>query len=164
MEETKILKLKRLDPSAVLPFKERETDRGWDLTAISDPLFNDKGYVYYKTGWAIELPAGYDARLFSRSSIRNYDLVLANSVGVVDEEYRGELIVSFKGVNRFSNDNHSVLGTLMQSIPSCNSVIYKKGDRVAQLVIEKRPLFRLEVVEELSETSRGDKGFGSTGR
>jgi dUTP pyrophosphatase len=95
---------------------------------------------------AIELPIGYHCELFPRSSITKMDLMLKNSIGLIDNEYRGELIFRF---HQFPMVN----GT--------NSV-YKKGDRIGQIVLRKTIHMPIMVVDELSDTSRGTGGFGSS--
>lgn len=145
-----ILKVKKLVPEAVMPIRAHETDAGWDLTAISDGEKGSEGYIQYRTGLAIQLPEGYDGFIFPRSSISKYDLILANGVGVVDQSYRGELLVRFRSLCRMDNESRNVRH-------------YKKGDRIAQLLIRARPEFSLEEVEELSSTDRAGKGFGSSG-
>jgi dUTP pyrophosphatase len=84
--------------------------------------------------------------VFPRSSIRNYDLVLSNSVGVIDSGYRGEIMATF-----------------LKGKPHDPDKIYKVGDRIAQLVIMPVPLVQYTEVDELSETERNTSGHGSTG-
>jgi len=153
MDEINVLKIKKLRQDAILPFRAHDNDAGWDLTAIENVTPSEKGYFEYRTGLAIQLPTGYDALIFPRSSISNYDLVLANGIGLVDEGYRGELLIRFKPCLRSA-------GSPFNSVHDLR--IYKKGDRIAQLVLRKRPLFIIQEVDSLSDSERSSGGFGST--
>ena len=145
-------KIKKLHKDAVIPKYETVGSVGMDLTAVSKE-YDEHGNVVFGTGLAIQIPEGYYADLRPRSSISKYDLVLANSVGTIDSDYRGELILKFKpsvyfGVNRGDDDG----------------VMYDVGDRIAQLVILPYPKVSFVEVDELSETERGTGGFGSTNK
>lgn len=106
----------------------------------------DKG-AKIPLGFAMELPAGYHAEILPRSSMgTKTTLRISNSVGVIDSDYRGEVCILL--------DNASL--SHLASI--------KDGDRVAQMLIVKDPEVELVSAEELSETERGENGFGSTGR
>lgn len=135
---------KKLVPEAVKPKFGKPGDAGADLVATSFDLTRD-GQVVYGTGLAVEIPEGMVGLVFPRSSIRNYGLTMANSVGVIDSGYRGEIMVTF-------------------NIKFMQVEMYAVGDRIAQLVIVPVPLIQYAEVEELSETSRGEGGHGSTGK
>lgn len=144
------VKIKKLHKDAVIPKYETVGSVGMDLTATSKK-YDEYGNVVFGTGISIQIPDGYYADLRPRSSISKYDLVLANSVGTIDSDYRGELILKFKpsvyfGVNRGDDDG----------------VMYNVGDRIAQLVILPYPKVSFVEVDELSKTDRGTGGFGST--
>ena len=146
------VKIKKLHKDAVIPKYETVGSVGMDLTAVSKE-YDEHGNVVFGTGLAIQIPTGYYADLRPRSSISKYDLVLANSVGTIDADYRGELILKFKpsvyfGVNRGDDDG----------------VMYDVGDRIAQLVILPYPKVSFVEVDELSDTERGTGGFGSTNK
>lgn len=141
--------IKKLDPKAKIPKYSKEGDAGLDLTAVSVSL-DKKGNIVYNTGLAFEIPKGYVGLVFPRSSVSNYSLNLANSVGVIDSGYRGSVSVKFKPS---LTTPHSQL-TLTK---------YKEGDRVCQLIILPYPQITFEEVEELSESNRGENGYGSTG-
>ena len=146
------VKIKKLHKDAVIPKYETVGSVGMDLTAVSKE-YDEHGNVVFGTGLAIQIPTGYYADLRPRSSISKYDLVLANSVGTIDSDYRGELILKFKpsvyfGVNRGDDDG----------------VMYDVGDRIAQLVILPYPKVSFVEVDELSDTERGTGGFGSTNK
>ncbi|MFH1521623.1 MAG: dUTP diphosphatase [archaeon] len=135
------IKVKKLKENAVVPKYAHEGDAGMDVVAISKRV-TDK-FVEYGTGLSFEVPEGYVMLIFPRSSVSKKDLVLANSVGVLDSGYRGELLIRFRVVGE-----------------DC----YEVGERVAQIMILPHPKVEFEEVEELGEAERGDGGFGSTGR
>lgn len=140
------IKVKKIVPEAVIPFYAKEGDSCMDITAISENIVEESGfgYVEYGTGLSFEVPKDHTMLIFPRSSISNQGLILSNSVGVLDETYRGELKFRFKYV-RGSNK-------------------YNVGDRVGQILVLPRPLMEMEEVEALSDTDRGEGGFGSTGK
>jgi dUTP pyrophosphatase len=140
------IKVKKIVPEAVIPFYAKEGDSCMDITAISENIVEESGfgYVEYGTGLSFEIPKDHTMLIFPRSSISNQGLILSNSVGVLDETYRGELKFRFKYV-RGSNK-------------------YNVGDRVGQILVLPRPLMEIEEVEALSDTDRGEGGFGSTGK
>lgn len=140
------IKIKKLHENAVIPSYSKEGDCGLDLTAISVTTVDkvDYGYIEYDTGLAIEIPEGYVGLVYPRSSISNTGLILANAVGVVDQNYRGSIKCRFK------------------AIP--NTQIYSVGDRIAQLIIQPIPKIEFKVVDELTDTNRNDLGFGSSGK
>lgn len=126
----------------------KQGDAGIDLTATSK-WYDEQGNVCYGTNRAFEIPQGYVGLLFPRSSNANKDLLLSNSVGVLDSGYRGEVMIKYK--------------------PSLNAEYriieeYNIGDRIGQLIIIPYPQIEFEEVEELSETERGSGGYGSTGK
>jgi len=149
MNEPMMVKVKKLNGEAVVPHYSRQGDAGLDLVAVS--IERNDQYIEYGTGLAVEIPKGYVGLLFPRSSVSNYDLVQANSVGVIDCNYRGEIKVRFK-----------CTGTLKSPFIMFEK-LYNMGDRVAQLVIIPYPNILLVESEELSDTNRGDNGFGSSG-
>lgn len=139
------LRVKKLTDVAKLPTKAHPTDVGFDLFAISEFTVNEKdfGYLEYGTGLSVTPPPGYYCQIVPRSSISKTGLILANSVGTIDPDYTGELIVRFKWIPKTAK--------------------YKIGEKIAQLVILPLPEVEVEEVEELEETERGIGGFGSTG-
>lgn len=144
------LKIKKLDPNAVIPQYAKPGDAGLDLVATSLTLDENNNLVY-GTGLAIEIPTGYVGLLFPRSSNSKKDLILSNHVGVIDSGYRGEIIFKYK----------SSLCSSGQYITGKN---YEVGDKVGQLILFPYPQVTIEEVEELTETERGTNGFGSTGK
>jgi dUTP pyrophosphatase len=157
------IKFKKLHEDAVLPSYAKAGDAGLDLTAVSNGkvFTNSEGndlwyYIEYRTGLAVEIDPGYVGLIFPRSSISKSSLILANSVAVIDSSYRGELLLRFKIDSSLVEDSDGEEGGKR---PSC----YKKGDRIAQLMVVPYPTLEPELVDEISETERGVGGFGSTG-
>ena len=137
------VKIKKLHSDAVIPTYAKSGDAGMDLVAtkiISNTTFD----VTYGTDIALEIPKGFVGLVFPRSSIRKYELILSNSVGVIDSGYRGELQATFKTTGFRPK--------------------YEVGDRGAQIMIIPHPPIEFEEAAELSDTERGEGGFGSTGK
>ena len=140
------IKIKKLSEKAVIPSYAHQHDGGMDITATSmkenfSAIDQKHGYIEYGTDLAIEIPPGYMGLIFPRSSISNTSMSLANSIGLIDSAYRGEIKIRM----RYGAFN------------------YKTGDRIAQLVIMPRPCISLVEVDELDDTERGSGGFGSSG-
>jgi dUTP pyrophosphatase len=138
--------IKKITEEGVIPSYSRNGDAGLDLTATSFSIENDC-YVY-GTGIAIEIPEGYVGLIYPRSSISKYDLILANHVGVIDSNYRGELILKFKKTKTKSKKLNK---------------IYIVGDRIGQLIIMAYPSIEFSICEDLSSTNRNTANFGSSG-
>jgi dUTP pyrophosphatase len=134
------VKIKKIHPDAVMPSYAKPGDAGMDIVAVGKEV-TDK-YIEYQTGLCLEIPEGHVCLIFPRSSISKKDLMLCNSVGVLDSGYRGELVFRFQ---KFGED------------------VYKVGERVGQIVIMPYPKVNVEEVSELEESERGEGGFGSTG-
>lgn len=137
---------KRNHPDSVVPTKAYPADGGFDLTAVS--VSHQENYIEIDTGISIELPEGHVGLLFPRSSISKKDLDLCNSVGLVDEKFRGNITFRFNLVNARAGVKPD---------------IYKVGDRIGQLVIMPIPKIELVEVSEIDEnTERGTGGYGSS--
>ena len=152
------VKIKKLNPSAIVPTYAKDGDAGMDLVATSI-ISDTPEQITYGLGVALEIPKGFVGLVFPRSSIRKTGLQLSNSVGVIDSGYRGEVQATFNkifGSDRFYDE------TKLTEITSNN--FYKVGDRVAQIMIIPHPEIEFEEADELSDTERGDGGFGSTGK
>lgn len=142
--------IKKLSEDAVIPTYAKHGDAGMDLTAVSKK-YDEHGNVCYGTGLAFEIPNGHVGLLFPRSSSTKKDLVLGNSVGVIDSGYRGEVVLKFKRVLK-DVDQGSI--HLFEE--------YQVGDRIGQIIIMPIPKIEFNVVDELSTSDRGVGGFGST--
>jgi dUTP pyrophosphatase len=134
--------IKRLHENATIPFYAKESDAGMDLV-ITDIKGETEWDISYGFGISMEIPDGFMGLVFPRSSIRKTDLILSNSVGVIDAGYRGEIQATFK---------------------KTGGAVYKIGDRGAQLIIIPHPIVEWNEVNELNNTERGEGGFGSTGK
>ena len=137
------VRFKKCADNAKTPKYASEDDACLDLFASSLQI-DDFGNLTYDTGIAFEIPKDYVGLVFPRSSVFKKTLILKNSVGVIDSGYRGTIQVKFSSLRE-------------------SNVIYDVGDRVAQIMIIPRPSVELEEVDELSDSTRGTGGFGSTG-
>ena len=138
--------VKKLHPQAVLPSLGSEYAAGADLYSVEEITLQTGETKLVHTGLAMEIPVGYGGFIFARSGLATKrGLAPANKVGVVDADYRGEIMVALH--------NH---GSAAQTV--------EKGERVAQMVI--MPFLAAEYfeTEELSDTARGAGGFGSSGQ
>ncbi|MGN1153924.1 MAG: dUTP diphosphatase [Candidatus Gastranaerophilaceae bacterium] len=143
-----VLKIKRLEHNEILPEYKTEGAAGMDLcAAISEPIIlKPLERTLVPTGLKIELEHGYEAQIRPRSGLSiKHGITLINCVGTVDEDYRGEVCVP---VVNLSNETYAI----------------QPQERVAQMIIAKVEQAKIEVVTELSDTQRGEGGFGSTGK
>lgn len=141
------VKIKKISPNAVLPTYGTENAAGADLSAcLFAPITIDPGQTFVvKTGLTMEIPEGYVGLIYARSGLATKrGLAPANKVGVIDSDYRGEIMVALYNQSE-----------LPQKI--------EPGERIAQLVIAPYLQGVFNEVDELSDTTRGAGGFGSTG-
>ena len=150
----KVINVKKMYNEAILPTRAHDDDAGYDLYASSSDDANANCCVIipplesrkFKTGIAMQIPDGYVGLVFARSGLGiNKGITPRNCVGVIDSNFRGEIIVSLHNDNP---DRHISIDI---------------GDRIAQIVVVPYLRFDLQEVEELGTTDRGDKGLGSTG-
>jgi dUTP pyrophosphatase len=141
------VRIKKLNQNAVIPTYAKDGDAGMDLVATSI-ISTTSIQITYGIGLAMEIPKGFVGLIFPRSSVRKTRLMLSNCVGVVDSGYRGELQATFNKINQDSVSEND----------------YKVGDRIAQIMIIPHPDIQFEEADELSDTERGEGGFGSTGK
>ncbi|MCI6547052.1 MAG: dUTP diphosphatase [Coriobacteriaceae bacterium] len=140
------LPIKRIDPTVELPSYAYEGDAGLDLRSNEDVTLAPFERRLVGTGLAIAIPEGYAGFVQPRSGLALREgLSMANTPGLIDAHYRGELKVCAINLD-----------------PS-KSIHIERGERIAQLVIKRVPAVRLEEVDELDETDRGAGGFGSSG-
>ncbi len=142
-----LVAVKKLHPDAILPTYGSEFSAGADLYALAERelVFCPNETKFVRTGLAVEIPEGYVGLIYARSGLASKrGLAPANKVGVVDSDYRGEVMVALH--------NHS---REEQRVTS--------GERIAQLVIAPYLKAEFSEREELSATVRGEGGFGSTG-
>jgi dUTP pyrophosphatase len=151
------VKIKKLHLNAVIPTYAKSGDAGMDLVATKI-IKDTPEQITYGTGLAMEIPDGFVGLVFPRSSIRKNGLQLSNSVGVIDSGYRGEIQATFNkvfGGERYYDET--------KNTEDASNIFYKIGDRIAQIIIVPYPQIQFEETDELSDTERGEGGFGSTG-
>ena len=151
--------VKKLDSNAVLPTYAKHGDAGMDLTATSKS-YDEHGNVCYGTSLAFEIPTGFVGLLFPRSSNTKKDLILGNSVGVIDSGYRGEVMFKFKGAVSIYEMDLNYAGNFPCVGESADA--YEIGDRIGQIIIMPYPQIEFNLVDELSSSDRGVGAFGST--
>lgn len=142
------LKFKKLDENVNIPCYQTEGAAGMDLCAfLKEPVtLKSLERKLIPTGLKMELPHGYEAQVRPRSGMSiKHGITLVNCIGTIDEDYRGELCVP---VINLSNEEFTI----------------NNGDRIAQMVISAVTKADIQVVTELTETVRGEGGFGHTGR
>ncbi|WP_248922485.1 dUTP diphosphatase [Olsenella intestinalis] len=140
------LPIKRLDPTIELPSYAYAGDAGLDLRSSEDVTLEPFERRLISTGLAIAIPEGYAGFVQPRSGMAlKHGLSMANTPGLIDSHYRGELKV------------------IAINLDPREPISIKRGDRIAQLVIQQVPVVSLVEVEELDETDRGTGGFGSSG-
>jgi dUTP pyrophosphatase len=142
------IKIKKLNSEAKLPFRATFGSAGADLFACleADIVIASGERKLIPTGLSLEIPEGFGGFVFPRSSLASkHGISLSNCVGVIDSDYRGELKVALI--------NHS-----------SESFTIKNGDRIAQFVIIPVCAAEFTETQELTETKRGEGGFGSTGK
>lgn len=140
------LPVKRLDPTIELPSYAYAGDAGLDLRSSEDVTLDPFERRLISTGLAIAIPEGYAGFVQPRSGMAlKHGLSMANTPGLIDSHYRGELKV------------------IAINLDPREPISIKRGDRIAQLVIQQVPVVSLVEVEELDETDRGTGGFGSSG-
>lgn len=150
------MRVKRLYPNSKIPTRGSDYAAGYDLYAENVRDADDSAHHVIEimpgktlkvgTGIAVELPKGTFCAIYARSGLGiKHGIVPANCVGIIDEDYRGEIVVALH--------NHSD-----------KPFVFKFGDRIAQLVIQPYIAADINVVDELSDTDRGNGGFGSTGK
>ena len=139
------LRIKRMHEDAKLPLQARAGDAGMDLFSSEDTIIPARKWALVKTGIQLELPAGTEGQVRPRSGLAlKHGITVLNSPGTIDEGYRGEVGVVLM--------NHSDV-----------DFVVEKHMRIAQLVVQLVPTVNVVEVSALSETERGDQGFGSSG-
>lgn len=168
-----------------VPEKKSEGATGLDVVTTSDPnivgnyilhegkkLYSEIDYIEYKTNLyttientqaAFSIPSilqiNHDILVFPRSSVSKYKLLLANSIGLIDSDYRGEIILRFK--YQWQPSDYIIHENKIYGIPDMDK-IYKKDDAICQLKITKVEHVKIKLVDKLDATDRGEGGFGST--
>ena len=165
-----------------LPKKGTERATGYDVIATSEPeiigetydggTYKRVDYIQYKTNLKVAIQKerqysgfghtdiDYDILAFPRSSVSKYNLVLANCIGLIDADYRGEVLLRFK--YQWQPEDYRIrTDNLIEGIVNSNK-LYKKGDKICQLKVTKVEDVEFVLVNALDSTDRGEGGFGST--
>jgi dUTP pyrophosphatase len=136
----------KLSPGSEAPTYSREGDAGLDLRALESGNIPVGQIKLVGTGLFLELPPGFEAQIRPRSGLAlNHGITVLNAPGTIDSNYRGEVGVILINHGKYTYN-------------------YKKGEKIAQMVISRFETVSFEVVQDLSETVRGQKGFGSSGK
>lgn len=138
------IKFVRKHDDAVIPTRANSTDIGLDLVAIKEHKVLPNGVVLFDTGIAVTPPSGYYIEIVPRSSMSKSGWILANSIGICDPTYTGNLLIALAPLDH---------NTSVPNLPFC----------LCQIILRKAEYAEMEEVDELDETDRGDGGFGSTG-
>lgn len=138
------IKLKRLSKYAKVPTYAHKLDAGLDLYAVEDVVLHPGELKHVRSGWAFEIPEGYYVEVYNRSGLASKKQVVIVSSRIIDSPYRGEIYTPMKNIGD-------------------HVVTIKRNDRFAQIILKEIIYTCFEEVNELSDTSRGDGGFGSTG-
>lgn len=137
--------MKLLNEYAKLPTRETIDSAGLDIYCPFNITVHADSQKRIPLGIAVEIPKGHMGLLVPRSSMSKTPLRCANSVGIIDADYRGELSIAYENI-------------------SCSDYTIFRGDRIAQLIIVPIAIVDVEEAQALSETERGDGGYGSTGK
>lgn len=161
------VKIKLLD-GGIMPERKTKGAGAFDCYAREDVFVGEKP-VLIGLGFAIEIPEGYHAEIVPRSSIGlNTNLRQPNSVGIIDSDYRGEVKAMYEcklhSCYRTLGDGRGGCGGFEHRYGIGDGEIIKKGERIAQMLIKKNEDVELVQVDELSDTERGEGGFGSSGK
>lgn len=141
------IKLKILDKTVAIPKQAHDGDAGYDLVSAIEAKILPGERLLVPTGIALQIPSGYGGFVQPRSGLAiKHGISLVNTPGLIDSSYRGEIRVIM--INLDKNKTFSI----------------KRGDKIAQLVVQKVADCQFEEVDELDDTARGSSGFGSTGR
>jgi|TARA_Y100000287_G_C14232269_1_gene362530 dUTP pyrophosphatase len=164
------VKVKLLSEEAVAPVRAHSSDAGYDLTFVGvDKIVGD--VIYFKTGVSLQPSKGHYFEVFPRSSISKLPFSMANSAGIIDQGYTGEIIVPVRvhhtdmggdtARTTYPNGIVKVFGTRPQNMSAVGDLVLKNKPKMFQAILRKRIDCDF-ALEELDETDRADGGFGST--
>ena len=171
------VKIKKLVPEAVIPTYAKSGDTGMDIICTSVEYDAKMDCYIYHTGLDFEVPSGYGLFMFARSSNRKKDVYLPNGVGILDSGYRGEMLFCYKDRNSAytktavkgilglysDKDVDDIMDEVTISLNALEYAPYKVGDKIGQIVIMPYPQINFVETDTLSDSERGEGGFGSTG-
>ncbi len=139
------IKLKKLHKDAIIPTYGTKDSACVDLYAVEDIIIRTGDVRWIRSGLAVEIPTGHYIEMYNRSSMAGKKQLVIVSSRVIDSDYRGEIFAPIKNIG----DMHHTI---------------RKGDRFAQIMIKKTIKMNFIEVDELTNTERGEGGFGHTGR
>lgn len=156
-----VVPVKKLKPGAVLPHLAKPGDAASDLYALDFEVKGDVAII--GTGLAFEIPEGYEGQVRSRSGLGMKGITISHGLGTIDSGYRGEVKVMLS--HHGSQQPWLEKGGRAETIGvHVGNELIKVGDRVAQLAIREVPQVEFIAVENLSDSDRGESGFGSSGK
>lgn len=170
--KVQVTKVKRINTKAIIPTRAHETDSGWDLTVIGvQKIVGDT--IYFQTGLQVAPPAGHYFEIYLRSSMASSPFMIAQSVGIIDNQYRGELIVPVRvlhpnigsaseGRESYPSGMIRALDARPTSLHEVSMLILNKKPKLAQMIMRKCIDTSFEEVVDLDQTDRGAGGFGSS--
>jgi len=138
--------MQRVDDHAIFPDRQHTTDAGWDLATPDNVVIPPGETVVVDTHLRIGLPDGYEGQVRMRSSVGKKGVAIPNGIGTIDSGYRGTIKV------------------IMHNLLTHSHAYFRRGDRIAQLVIKEIPKINLIEGDVPIDTDRGEGGLGSTGR
>ncbi len=141
-----IIYVKKIHPKAILPKIATHGSACFDLHICEDFVLGNGYFHKARTGLQFQIPDGYHVKIYPRSGMGARGIIIPNSPGVIDSDYRGEIVVMLYGL-------------FMK-----NQEIFQVGNRVAQAELVKNEPVGLKVVSQLTDTKRGSGGLGSTGK
>lgn len=142
---SEVIKFKKLNSDAIIPNYAHKEDAGMDIYSNEEKVIKAKSWELVKTGISMELPTNYEAQIRSKSGLSlKSGIIVLNSPGTIDENYRGEI------------------GVILMNVSGSDYKV-EKNQKIAQMVINKVEHFPVTEVTEISNTDRGEGAFGSTG-
>ena len=139
------IKIKKINPKAKIPRIATDGSACFDLSVCEPVGITQGATVKAKIGLAFEIPKGYHVEIYPRSGIAGRGIIIPNSPGIIDDDYRGEIMVTLYGL-------------------FCKFEYFGAGSRIAQGRLVRNEPTEIKVVSHLTETARGAGGFGSTGK
>lgn len=160
---------KRLDESAIIPTKAHASDSGFDLYALEDTIIEPGETTVVPTGIAVKLPAGYETQVRPRSGV-TAKTKLRVQLGTIDNDYRGDIGVIVDNIYDETTERFTCFELIDGSVTPARrhvmdgAYLVRAGDRIAQLVVQPLPPVKAYEIEgDMGSTTRGEKGFGSSG-